>query len=190
MRLELIEALYERMYDQRRELGQDEAAWPHRIMGGYHVVAAEEKGDGFRLVVQRGELGEARPGAAGEDSLSGAELETLDVDLIVSATGYRRTGHLEMLRDVWPLLPAARERDGEGEDGADRWELLPQSKDANGASGTLARELKVSRDYRVQFAPGAVAPGSGVWLQGCCEATHGVSEPGSALLRRTPRAVG
>ncbi|KFZ20521.1 hypothetical protein V502_03152 [Pseudogymnoascus sp. VKM F-4520 (FW-2644)] len=33
----------------------------------------------------------------------------------------------------------------------------------------------VGRDYKVQYAPGAVEEGAGVWLQGCNEKTHGVS---------------
>ena len=32
----------------------------------------------------------------------------------------------------------------------------------------------VERNYRVRFREGAVADDSGVWLQGCCEASHGV----------------
>lgn len=33
----------------------------------------------------------------------------------------------------------------------------------------------VGRDYKVKFREGTVAADSGVWLQGCCESTHGVS---------------
>ncbi|KAL8708166.1 MAG: hypothetical protein Q9220_006927 [cf. Caloplaca sp. 1 TL-2023] len=33
----------------------------------------------------------------------------------------------------------------------------------------------VARDYRIKYRKGAVARGSGVWLQGCCEDSHGVS---------------
>jgi L-ornithine N5-monooxygenase len=35
--------------------------------------------------------------------------------------------------------------------------------------------LNIDRNYRVQFREGAVSQDSGVWLQGCCELTHGVS---------------
>lgn len=34
----------------------------------------------------------------------------------------------------------------------------------------------VSRDYRVQFEPGTVSDDAGVWLQGCNETTHGLSD--------------
>lgn len=33
----------------------------------------------------------------------------------------------------------------------------------------------VERDYKVKFREGTVAEDSGVWLQGCCEGSHGVS---------------
>lgn len=48
------------------------------------------------------------------------------------------------------------------------------------AKGLLEGEhCEVGRDYRVKFREGAVARDSGVWLQGCCESTHGVSILGS-----------
>lgn len=33
----------------------------------------------------------------------------------------------------------------------------------------------VSRDYKLAFRPGMVRDDCGIWLQGCCEDTHGVS---------------
>ncbi|KAK7997735.1 fungal specific transcription factor [Apiospora arundinis] len=36
-------------------------------------------------------------------------------------------------------------------------------------------DVRVRRDYGVEFAPGKVAKGSGIWLQGCNEKTHGPS---------------
>ncbi|RPB02035.1 FAD/NAD(P)-binding domain-containing protein [Choiromyces venosus 120613-1] len=45
------------------------------------------------------------------------------------------------------------------------------------ARGLLeGNSYQVNRDYRVQFKEGAVATNSGVWLQGCCESTHGLSD--------------
>ncbi|CAZ80363.1 unnamed protein product [Tuber melanosporum] len=38
------------------------------------------------------------------------------------------------------------------------------------------KSCQVNRDYRVQFKEGVVANNSGVWLQGCCESTHGLSD--------------
>jgi L-ornithine N5-monooxygenase len=45
------------------------------------------------------------------------------------------------------------------------------------AQGVLeSPRCTVARDYRVNFRKGAVADNSGVWLQGCCEESHGVSD--------------
>ena len=41
----------------------------------------------------------------------------------------------------------------------------------------------VERDYRLRLKSGAVDPECGIWLQGCCEASHGVRDP---LLSRPP----
>ncbi|KFY87813.1 hypothetical protein V500_06740 [Pseudogymnoascus sp. VKM F-4518 (FW-2643)] len=40
----------------------------------------------------------------------------------------------------------------------------------------------VGRDYKVQYAPGAVEEGAGVWLQGCNEKTHGLSDTLLSIL--------
>ena len=149
VRLELIESIYERMYEQRRELGPDEPAWPHRIRGCSSVASAEPCGEGLRLNV--------RP------LYEEAEGESLEVDLVVSATGYRRDAHLEMLRDTWGLLPVS------GKDRGDGWEVTTPDE--------VKRRMEAGRDYGVRFGEGMVQEGSGVWLQGCCETTHGVSFP-------------
>lgn len=160
VRLELIEELYERMYDQRRELGADEATWPHRIMGGHQIRAIEPRDDGS-LDVKIQKL---------EDILAEgvvAEDDVFQADLIVAATGYKRTAHVDMLRDAWGLLPKASSSGGvEYGKGIAGWSVKTEEGE---------RKLAVGRDYQVRFAPGAVADGSGVWLQGCCEGTHGVS---------------
>ena len=36
-------------------------------------------------------------------------------------------------------------------------------------------DFAVGRDYRVKYRPDELANGCGIWLQGCCEGTHGVS---------------
>lgn len=43
----------------------------------------------------------------------------------------------------------------------------------------------VGRDYRVKFREGTVAEDSGVWLQGCCESSHGVSVALAPLVTNT-----
>ncbi|KAK1759973.1 L-ornithine N(5)-monooxygenase [Echria macrotheca] len=167
VRLELIEELYETMYHQRRTLGVDEKKWPHRIMAGTQLEAVEEIGEGLRIRVA--------PLAAADDVQDGPlHHETLDVDLVICATGYQRTAHVDMLKDIWPLLPEAK-RTAEKPVAStnERWILEADGSDESKAS---ARVLEVGRNYGVRFSPGAVASGSGVWLQGCCEATHGLSD--------------
>ncbi|KAF1837017.1 hypothetical protein BDW02DRAFT_577447 [Decorospora gaudefroyi] len=73
--------------------------------------------------------------------------EVLDVDVVFVATGYRRDVHEELLRDAKELMPAG---------GGDKWQ--------------------VGRDYRVRFGGKSVSSDAGVWLQGCCEGTHGLSD--------------
>lgn len=173
VRLELIEKLYERMYEQRRKLGSDERAWPHRILGGYSVDGADEIGGG-RLQLR------VRPALTGLDDLEdcsslarqdGSDLvQVLDVDLIVAATGYKRNAHVDMLKGLWHLLPEVPQQLSSTVSQSDRWEVRPDDTDSS-----TSRLLEVARDYRVQFSPGGVASGSGVFLQGCCEGTHGVS---------------
>lgn len=74
------------------------------------------------------------------------EKEVLDVDAIMVATGYMRDAHEEMLDNVRNLQPA-------------------------GASG-----WNTSRDYRVTLDGNKVAADAGIWLQGCNEKTHGLSD--------------
>lgn len=159
VRLELIEHLFEKMYDQRREIGRDERQWPHRIMGGRRIVNVDEGNNGLQIQVCK-----APP--SDDDDFEGpleGEIENLDVDLIIAATGYKRDAHLDMLKDAWHLLPAAPETE---EALGDKWHVEAKSG---------KKVLEVGRDYGVRFSEGTVAPGSGVWLQGCCEGTHGVS---------------
>ncbi|KAL8641313.1 MAG: hypothetical protein Q9226_008653 [Calogaya cf. arnoldii] len=49
--------------------------------------------------------------------------------------------------------------------------------------GLLAEEgFKVSRDYRVKYRTDVVKEGCGVWLQGCCEDTHGLGDTLLSML--------
>ncbi|CAK7242781.1 MAG: hypothetical protein STHCBS139747_004282 [Sporothrix thermara] len=165
VRLELIEQLYDRMYHQRRVLGTDEKKWPHRILPGSRVARVDSiSKDSLRLFVEP----DQSYGASGEDS---SKMEALDVDLIVAATGYQRNAHLTMLKGLWPLLPE-KAAVSDAEAGIGTWEV----DDTTVANGSAAKILSVARDYHVQFAPNRIAPGSGVWLQGCCEGTHGLSD--------------
>ncbi|XXG96232.1 hypothetical protein Hte_002513 [Hypoxylon texense] len=178
VRLELIERLYERMYEQRRELGSDERKWPHRILNSTDVVGLETKSDHLRLTVRPlGWLNRATSNSnpnSVSNSLANDEEEILDVDLIVAATGYKRQSHLTMMEDVAGLFPEASEPNGT---------LSSNGITTKGSEAKIKdRVVRVSRDYSVQFAPGKVSPGSGIWLQGCCEGTHGLSDTLLSIL--------
>ena len=74
--------------------------------------------------------------------------ETLDVDAVFVATGYLRDLHETLLDNARHLMPGG---------------------DVMNAKWT------VERNYRVNFENTKVSDEAGVWLQGCCETTHGVS---------------
>lgn len=160
VRLNLIEEMYERQYDQKRELGPDEKKWPHRIMGGRQITSIEPHGDALELKIQHISDSEF------EGFVDLVDEETLEVDLLIAATGYQRNAHVGMLRDTWDMLPKASPVGQEYHKGITGWKVETDQGE---------RKLAVSRDYQVQYKPGSVAKDSGIWLQGCCEGTHGVS---------------
>jgi L-ornithine N5-monooxygenase len=82
-------------------------------------------------------------------------VETLDVDLVVVASGYRRNAHEELLQGLSYL---------KAEDG------VPDSA------------WKVDRSYAVRFAKDKVSSNAGIWLQGCNESTHGLSDTLLSIL--------
>ncbi len=150
------------MYHQKRTLGPDEKKWPHRILAGRDIISAEDNGERLRLKVA------LLPGSAAADGP--LEEEDMDVDLVICATGYKRTAHIDMLKGTWHLLPEVSASET-GLVRKDRWLVDAPAKTQEPST----RVIEVGRDYGVRFPSGAVAPGSGIWLQGCCEATHGVS---------------
>lgn len=157
--------MYERQYEQRRELGVNEKTWPHRILGGRQIVSVDQRGDtGVEIKVQR--IRDSVAPGDGFVDLADDDEETLQADLVIAATGYQRNAHVDMLRGAWDLLPKARPGVTEFKKGITGWNVETEEGE---------RKMAVGRDYRVKFAPGAVADEAGVWLQGCCEGTHGVS---------------
>ncbi|CAJ2505864.1 Uu.00g132580.m01.CDS01 [Anthostomella pinea] len=176
VRLELIERLYEKMYDQRRDIGSDEKKWPHRILGATDIVGFESQSGKARLMFRPLSEAKRSAGDCGQndvcDGASGDEF--LEVDLVVAATGYKRQSHLTMMEDMATLLPEAGETSGVPATNG----LKPKAAEAK----IKDRPVRVSRDYSVQFAPGKVSAGSGVWLQGCCEGTHGLSDTLLSIL--------
>ncbi|KAF9249502.1 hypothetical protein DTO006G1_9880 [Penicillium roqueforti] len=87
--------------------------------------------------------------------------EVLDVDALMVATGYLRDAHEELLENVRSLRPA----------GASAW--------------------NPGRDYRVSLDSAKVSAQAGIWLQGCNEQTHGLSDSLlSVLAVRSGEIVG
>ena len=79
-------------------------------------------------------------------------VEKLEVDAVLVATGYVRNAHEDMLRDVQPL----------------------------NASATA--EWQVARNYQLRLDEDKVDSDAGIWLQGCNEATHGLSDSLLSIL--------
>ncbi|EPS36874.1 hypothetical protein H072_9545 [Dactylellina haptotyla CBS 200.50] len=74
-------------------------------------------------------------------------VQTHEFDLVIVATGYARDMHKELLAPAKELL-----------------------------SDPEVERFPVGRDYRVQFGEGKVSADAGVYLQGCNETTHGLSD--------------
>ena len=161
VRLELIEALYEKMYDQMREIGRDETQWPHRIMATRQITSIEPHGETVEVKVQR-----ISHDNAFEDYVDLTSEETVEADLVIAATGYQRSAHVDMLKDTWSMLPKAAPSSNDYKKGISGWNVSTEAGE---------RKMAVSRDYRVKYMPDTVAQDSGIWLQGLCEGTHGVS---------------
>ena len=148
VRLELLERIYGTIYKQRIK-NEDETAWQHRILPFRSVTHVDDLpgSDRVRLYIKN------------DSHIYGGshcvKKESLDVDILVAATGYTRDAHELMLR------PA---------------EFLRRDQD------NQEKKWKVSRDYRVIFKPGSVSDDAGVWLQGCNESTHGLSDTLLSIL--------
>lgn len=78
--------------------------------------------------------------------------ETITADLVIVASGYKRDAHNEMLKGLENLRPESNPS----------W--------------------TVGRDYSVTFADGTVQSDAGIWLQGCNEKTHGLSDTLLSIL--------
>ncbi|KAI9884045.1 MAG: hypothetical protein M1823_004183 [Watsoniomyces obsoletus] len=148
VRLELLEHLYAKMYEQRlRE--PDERRWKHRIIAGRKVskLSSSSGAKKLRMVLQNEEL-----------SISDPDFEmVLEADAVIVATGYERNAHEYFLRPATQLMPK-RPR------------------------GQTNYWWTVGRNYRVQMDPRKVSSAAGVWLQGCNENTHGLSDTLLSIL--------
>ncbi|KAH0274019.1 L-ornithine N5 oxygenase, partial [Aureobasidium melanogenum] len=142
VRLELLEHMYDVLYTQRLTHGDDEEKWPQRLLNYREVESVTElPDDRVRLHI--------RNDTAKHRCRKSPTKESLDVDLVMIASGYRRDFHEQLLSKVRPMMPG-------GDKPGQKW--------------------TVNREYKVQFEQGTVAKDSGVWLQGCNESTHGLSD--------------
>ncbi|KAK3690648.1 hypothetical protein LTR37_019050 [Vermiconidia calcicola] len=150
VRLELLDEIYSALYSYRIQY-ESEEEWPQRILTHRTVNGMSDGAVGsesvVRLHVQNG-LGISEADKEPKD-------ETLDVDLVVVASGYQRDAHKQMLQGVSHLLPGHSDN---------------------------ADEIEVGRDYGVKFRKGAVQSDAGIWLQGCNESTHGLSDTLLSIL--------
>ncbi|KAF2444766.1 hypothetical protein P171DRAFT_431564 [Karstenula rhodostoma CBS 690.94] len=156
VRLPLLEHIYETLYLQRISHGNTPAAektWPHAILAYRLVTAIQDSPvlpSGLRLT-----LHDRSPLYLSDTPNATEQTETLDVDAVFVATGYKRDLHETLLVDSRHLMLGGDLKDA-------RW--------------------SVQRDYRVNFADEAIAADAGVWLQGCNEQTHGLSDTLLSIL--------
>ncbi|KAF1921203.1 L-ornithine 5-monooxygenase (L-ornithine N(5)-oxygenase) [Ampelomyces quisqualis] len=150
VRLPLLEHIYETLYMQRIRHGNspaEEAHWPHRIMPYRRVVEVEAS-----PVVKEGirlHMQDSSPLYLSDTPGASEQREVLDVDAVFVATGYFRDLHETLLKDARHVMAGGDSMDA-------KW--------------------SVGRDYRIRFEDGRVSEDAGVWLQGCCEKTHGLSD--------------
>ncbi|OJD10180.1 hypothetical protein AJ78_08700 [Emergomyces pasteurianus Ep9510] len=75
-------------------------------------------------------------------------------DLVVLATGYTRNPFASMLKPLEQILEVPK----------------------------TGEQYHVDRDYRLRFLQGRVKNDAGIWLQGCCESSHGLSDSLLSIL--------
>lgn len=80
------------------------------------------------------------------------ENEVLHLDALVIATGYTRDTHGKLCAPIEHLKPS------------------------NANTGPEANGWKVNRDYSLVLDRDKVSWGTNIWLQGCNESTHGISD--------------
>jgi L-ornithine N5-monooxygenase len=151
VRLNLIEHIYNTLYGYRIQYGDDEEKWPQRVWTRREITDVSDIEEDGRPMVRLHIKNNTSTFCARKELGS----ETLDADLVVVASGYRRDAHEDLLQGLKDVMPG-------GELHAKRW--------------------SVRRNYGVEFEPGKVAKDAGIWLQGCNEQTHGLSDSLLSIL--------
>lgn len=124
----------------------DESQWQHRILPSRHVTRVQRPDPSNEN--QQIRLHTKPIGEGQYNSLGDVpgREETLDFDVLIVATGYTHGAHDHLLKNLQNLRPT----------GQTTWML--------------------TRDYRVELDRSKVSAQAGIWLQGCNESTHGLSD--------------
>ncbi|KAF2828778.1 hypothetical protein CC86DRAFT_368914 [Ophiobolus disseminans] len=148
VRLPLLEHIYETLYMQRITHGNTLEAEENwpHRIMPYRRVVELEDTEAGGV---RLHVQDSSPLYLSEEPGATERKEILDVDAVFVATGYQRDLHETLLKDARHLMPGGDLKDA-------KW--------------------SVQRDYRINFEDRKVGEDAGVWLQGCCETTHGLSD--------------
>lgn len=166
VRLELLEAIYQDLYEQRIQ-EPDESKWQHRILPSREITKIstsnnDAKNSG-RLQLLTLTLKNINP--LHSPTSTGKETQTLGLDVILLATGYVRNAHEKLLQPLEHLRPSSLSPQQQGQGQA---QAQTQSDEK--------RKWHVQRDYKLELDANKVSPDAGIWLQGCNESTHGLSD--------------
>ena len=167
----LLQNIYDTLYMQRLgQGGNDERKWQHRILSRRRVVGAEAGMEGVTLDVRDESCGGGAGNAEDDEQMEGAaetmRAETLHFDAVIVAAGYSRDMHQTILAPLLPLLPSPP--------------LQPHT--SNSSHSEHSNAFAVCRDYSIPFSASKVSPTAGVWLQGCNESSHGLSDTLLSIL--------
>ncbi|KAL3418492.1 L-ornithine 5-monooxygenase [Phlyctema vagabunda] len=153
VRLSLLEHIYEAMYMQRFS-EPDPSRWRCQILNNKTVTAARAASSS----TSSSSSSYSSSSSSADDDVSRLVLtlnngtEEIEADYVFTATGYQRDAHTDLLGLLTYL-----------------------AADQRGV-------FRVARDYRVLLDEGKVSDRAGIWLQGCNEATHGLSDTLLSIL--------
>lgn len=151
VRIELIEQIYHDLYMQKITSKHSED-WRKMILPRREIIrVGPTPSSDNRLEVHINST--KRQKNSGDDNL---QEEILHLDALVVATGYTRNTHERLCAPIEHLRPPTTKKDKGPESSSNSW--------------------KVNRDYSLLLDPDKVSADAGIWLQGCNETTHGISD--------------
>ena len=166
VRQELLEKLYHTLY-QQRILEPDPQKWKARLFPSTEVVEVVDIPSNKRINVTL-----KHTAGSSSNSTNSRKTTTLPLDLLIHATGYTRDTHNTLLS---------------------RCQILnANSSPSNGNSNNNGGEpWSINRNYSVKLNHELAAETLGIYLQGCNESTHGLSDTLiSVLATRAGEVVG